>query len=131
MSRDMTPKDLHMAQKALGITDNIVNHLYKINEDGTRTPAFSEKSITINNKYPVVSMFGGSLIDICLEIGVFSTEKGCQLFQQIEDYFKGKEIEDKELLDKTIAWYEGKLCPGYYMDANNGAFAEYLKFRLK
>lgn len=37
MSRDMTPKDLHMFQRALNIKDNLVDTLYEINPDGSHT----------------------------------------------------------------------------------------------
>lgn len=131
MSRDWTPKELHMVQKEMNMTESIVNNLYHVDKDGNRIPFFPAESIETNNKYKTVGMFGGDLIDACLKLGLFNTEEGCQLFQQIEDYFNGKEIEDKELLDKTIAWYEGNLSPGYYMDDNNNAFAEYLKSRIK
>ena len=47
-------------------------------------------------------MFGGDLVNCCQDIGVFSSEKGYQIIQAIEDYFNGKEMEDKELLEKTL-----------------------------
>ena len=129
MSRDMTPKDLHMFQRAMNMKNNVVDSLYRINPDGSHTYAWSDEERAIHHKYPTVSMFGGALIDACNRNGLFSTEEGQQLFSQIEDYFNGKEIEDKDLLDKTIDWYNGELCSGYYMDGNTNAFAEYLKHK--
>ena len=130
MSRDMTPKDLHMFQRALNIKDNLVDTLYEINPDGSHTDVWSDEEKAIHHKYPTVSMFGAALIDICNRNGLFSTEEGQQLFSQIEDYFNGKEIKDKDLLDKTIDWYNCDLCPGYYMDGNTNAFYHYLKSKL-
>ena len=130
MSRDMTPKDLHMFQRALNIKDNLVDTLYEINPDGSHTDVWSDEEKAIHHKYPTVSMFGAALIDTCNRNGLFSTEEGQQLFSQIEDYFNGKEIKDKELLNNTIDWYNGEFCPGYYMDGNNDAFYHYLKSKL-
>ena len=70
------------------------------------------------------------MLMICHEYGVLSSEKGKTILQEIEDYFNGKEISNKELLDKTISWYEGNLMPGYYMSENNEAFASYIKSLL-
>lgn len=131
MSRDMTPKELHMMQKTLDIKDNLVDTMYKINSDGSHTDVWSDEEKAVHHKYPTVSMFGAALIDACNRNGLFSTEDGQQLFGQIEDYFNGKDIEDKELLDNTVAWYNGEFCPGYYMGGNTKAFAEYLKHKMK
>jgi len=41
MSRDMTPKELHMMQKTLDIKDSLVDTMYKINSDGSHTDVWS------------------------------------------------------------------------------------------
>ena len=127
MSRDLTPKELRMMQKAMNITDDVVDTLKIVNPDGSETDVYSDEDKAIHHKYKTISIFGGDLINCCQNIGVFSSEEGCQLIQTIEDYFNGKEMEDKELLEKTLLWYDGQFCPGHYMDNNNREFADYLK----
>lgn len=129
MSRDLTPKELRMLLKANNITENLVD-LQVVLPDGTMSQVYSDEDKAIHHKYPTLSVFGGDLIDCCQDIGVFSSEEGSQLIKTIEDYFNGKELEDKELLEKTLLWYDGQFCPGHYMDNNNREFAEYLKSKI-
>lgn len=130
MSRDLTPKELRMILKANNITDNFVDNLKAVLPDGTTAQVYSDEDRTIHHEYPALSMFGGDLINCCQYIGVFSSEEGCQIVQTIEDYFNSKEMEDKELLEKTLLWYDGQFCSGHYMDNNNREFAEYLKSKI-
>lgn len=129
MSRDLTPKELQMILKANNITENLID-LQVVLPDGTMSQVYSDEDKAIHHKYPTLSVFGGDLIDCCQDIGVFSFEEGCQLIKTIEDHFNGKELEDKELLEKTLLWYDGQFCPGHYMDNNNREFAEYLKSKI-
>ena len=129
MSRDLTPKELRMILKANNITENLID-LQVVLPDGTMSQVYSDEDKAIHHKYPTLSVFGGDLIDCCQDIGVFSSEEGSQLIKTIEDYFNGKELEDKELLEKTLLWYDGQFCPGHYMDNNNREFAEYLKSKI-
>ena len=130
MSRDLTPKELHMMQKVMNITDDIVDTLRIVNPDGSETDVYSDEDKAIHHKYKTISTFGGDLVKLCQYNGLFSSDEGCQLFQQLEDHFNGKEIEDKELLHTLLDWYEGRLCPGYAMDGNNEEFADYLKSKV-
>lgn len=129
MSRDLTPKELRMLLKANNITENLID-LQVVLPDGTMSQVYSDEDKAIHHKYPTLNVFGGDLIDCCHDIGVFSSEEGCQLIKTIEDYFNGKELEDKEFLEKTLLWYDGQFCPGHYMDNNNREFAEYLKSKI-
>jgi hypothetical protein len=129
MSRDLTPKELRIILKANNIIENLID-LQVVLPDGTMSQVYSDEDKAIHHKYPTLSVFGGDLIDCCQDIGVFSSEEGCQLIKTIEDYFNGKELEDKELLEKTLLWYDGQFCPGHYMDNNNREFAEYLKSKI-
>ena len=129
MSRDLTPKELRMLLKANNITENLVD-LQVVLPDGTMSQVYSDEDKAIHHKYPTLGVFGGDLIDCCQDIGIFSSEEGCQLIKTIEDYFNSKELEDKELLEKTLLWYDGQFCPGHYMDNNNREFAEYLKSKI-
>lgn len=130
MSRDLTPKELRIIQQAMKITDDAVDTLRIVNSDGSETDVYSKEDKAIHHKYPTLSMFGGDLVNDCQDIGVFSSEEGCKIVQAIEDYFDGKEIKDKEFLEKTMLWYDGQLCPGHYMNNNNKEFAEYLKSKI-
>lgn len=130
MSRDLTPKELRIMQKAMNMTDDVVDTLLIVNSDGSETDVYSDEDKAIHNKYKTISMFDGDLVKLCQYNGLFSSDEGCQLFQQLEDHFNGKEIEDKELLHILLDWYEGRLCPGYTMDGNNEEFAEYLKSKI-
>ena len=129
MSRDLTPKEVRMIQEHYNMP-NIVDTLVFVSNDGTKTPVYSNEQKEISHRYNKLGTFGFDMLMICHEYGVLSSEKGKTILQEIEDYFNGKEISNKELLDKTISWYEGNLMPGYYMSENNEAFASYIKSLL-
>jgi len=130
MSRDWSPKELNMAQKHFKM-GNLVDGLVFVGTDGVETPFYTPEEIALSHKYTQLGMFGFDLLLMCKENGTLSSEKGKQLIEQIDNYFKGIEIEDTDLKEKTELWYNGQLVPGYYLEHNNMEFADYLKSRSK
>ena len=80
--------------------------------------------------YPNLNKSSSDLLEICYQIGLFSTNEGRAIVQKVEDYFAGKEIVDKQLSESIKAWYNGTFSPGYYMNDNNAEFARYLKSKI-
>lgn len=127
MSRDLTPKECDYIQKTYSMP-NFTN-VY-VEENGEKIYMYSEEDRALANKYPRLGTFGFDLLSHCQQNGVVSSDKGQVILQKIEDYFNGKDIDDKELAENTQKWYEGKYCPGYYMNDNNAEFAAYLKRKI-
>ena len=127
MSRDWTPKELRYFQQKFNLPNMTENLVLNIN--GEEMPAYSEEQKEMGRRYPTLNMFGFDMLNECLKNGVYHSEEGRSLMQQVEDYFCEKEI-NKKLAEKVQLWYEGKLCPGTYMDNNNLALADYLKSLL-
>ena len=76
MSRDLTPKELRIMQKAMNITDDVVDSLKIVNPDGSETDVYSDEDKAIHNKYKTISMFGGDLVKLCQYNGLFSSDEG-------------------------------------------------------
>lgn len=129
MSRDLTPKELDMLQKTYNMPNLVDTMMIKLSNqpDEEAKPLYSDEQKELAHKYPRLGMFGFDFLNHCREQGILSKEKGQEIIQTIEDYFNGKTIEDKELQEKTILWYEGNFCPGYYQDDNTIEFAFYIK----
>ena len=126
MSRDLTPKELDFIQKQSEIPN--LTETLKIVINGVEEDAYTEEQKMMARTWPRLGMFGFDLLERCRSAGVLSSETGRSLIDQIESYFQsGETIDDPELQDKTIAWYEGQLVPGYYMTENDREFALYLK----
>lgn len=87
----------------------------------------SDEQKELAHLYPKLSNIGFDMLDMCRRNGVCDSEKGRELLQKIESYFKGQELDDKELQANVQAWYEGTFCPGFFMNDNNSEFANYLK----
>ena len=128
MSRELTPKELEYIQKYYNIP-NIVDSLVTQIGD-TIMPTYTDEQKELAHRYPNLGMFGFDLLDACRGNGLYSNENGKSLLQQIENYFSGINIEDKELASAAQAWYEGVFSNGYYMNDNNSLFADYLKSRI-
>ena len=125
MSRDLTPRELDTIQKRMNMP-NIVDDLVLVNADGTESPAYSNEDKILSHRYPKLGMFGFDMLSECRDNGVFDSKIGCEIVQQIEDHFNGKEISDIDLRNKVIAWYDGTLQPGHYMTENTQAMADYI-----
>ena len=124
MSRDLTPREVHWMQKQHPL--NIAE--IKICYNGQEMPLYSEEDIALSRKYPNVGLFGFDMLRLCKDI--LSTEQGQELMNKVESCFSGS-CDDRKLYEKTMAWYDGQLEPGYYMENNNIAFADYLRSRIK
>ena len=125
MSRDLTPKELDYLIKATN-APNLTESLM-ITYNGITKPAYSEDQKNIGRKYPRLNRFGFDMLMRCKNSGIFNTQKGTDLIQQVENYFNDIYIEDKDLSTKIQLWYEGQLEPGYYMGYNDEAFVNYIK----
>ena len=124
MSRDLTPREVHIIQRQhpLDVAE------IKICYNGQEMPLYPEEDIALSRKYPNVGLFGFDMLRLCKDI--LSTEQGQELMNKVESCFSGS-CDDRKLYEKTMAWYEGQLEPGYYMENNNIAFADYLRSRIK
>lgn len=128
MSRDLTPKELRIMQKATNM-ENLVD-TFMITIGDKTMPAYTDEQRELAHAYPSLGHFGFDMLNVCRTNGVYSSEEGKKLLQKLEDYFNGIEIDDKELADNAQKWYEGNFCPGYYMNDNNSEFAAYLKSKI-
>ena len=129
-SYDLTPKQVDELQKLYNMPNIVDNLKIKIGEEETMD-AYTDEQKELSHRYPKLGMFGFDMLQMCQELGVFSTDRGKAVIQKVEDYFNGIDIEDKELADSAQRWYEGTFCPGYYMNDNNSEFAQYLKSLTK
>ena len=125
MSRDLTPKELDYLQRRENIPNLIMSLMMQMGDK--MVPAYSDEQKEMTSRYPKLGMFGFDMLKRCMNNGVYQDERGKVILQQIENYFNGQEIEDKELAENTQRWYEGNFCPGFYMNDNNCEFADYLK----
>lgn len=123
MSRDLTPRELHILQKEHPLDMSSITIEY----NGIEVPLYSEEDIALTHKYPNLGLFGFDMLKLCKDI--LSSEEGQKLIAKVESCFTGA-CDDKELYEKTMAWYYGHLNPGYYMENNNQAMADYLRHRL-
>ena len=130
MSRDWPPKILHQAIKMYPELADGVQSLVFVDTKGNETPMYSDEEKEIARTYPNLGGFGVEFLLCCKEKGVFSSEIGRKLIQEVEDMFTIGYIEDKDFNDTATKWYNGELEPGYYMEANNEAFAEYIVQRI-
>ena len=135
MSRDWKPFENWLFHKEMNIPSlfesNIVWHVKK--EDGTfeEFPLHSEQDKVLGTKFYHFGIAGPSVITALNKTGYFD-ELGQTIAQQVEDLLNGKESEDKEFNQTTLAWYQGELDPGRYMDDNTEAFINYLvKYKKK
>lgn len=125
MSVDLTPKELDNLQRSKNIPNIVMSLTRQIGDK--MVPAYSDKQKELASRYPKLGMFGFDMLNRCMNNGVYQDEKGKALLQQLENYFNGQEIEDKELANNAQQWYEGNFCPGFYMNDNDCEFADYLK----
>ena len=92
---------------------------------------YSEEQKILARTYPRLGMFGFYFLELCKQAGILSNEQGLKLIQEIENYFaNGENISDPVLQDKVIAWYEGRLRSGYYMEPNTEEFVHIIKQQL-
>lgn len=124
MSRDLTPKELDQLQKMYNLPNivetmkvsigDLEQDVYCLERD-----MYNEEQKILVRTYPRLGMFGFYFLELCRCVGILSNERGLNLIQEIENYFaNGENMSDPILQDKVIAWYEGKLCSGYYMAQN-------------
>lgn len=131
MSRDLTPKELDQLQKVYDMP-NIVETMKVSINDGPEQDAYDEEQKAMVRTYPRLGMFGFDFLNLCRHNGVLADDKGCQLIQEIENYFaSGESMTDQTLQDKVAAWYEGRLSGGYYMTQNNEELAYILRQYVK
>ena len=128
MSKSLTPKELDYLQRRENIPNITMSLMVQIGEE--MIPAYSDEQKEMASRYPKLGMFGFDMLNRCMNNGVYQDERGKAILQQIENYFNGQEIEDKELAENAQKWYEGNFCPGFYMNDNDCEFADYLKSRI-
>lgn len=135
MSRDWTPKEFDMISKSMGqevcpIIDMVWCKNGESYEEGT--PLYTDEEKEKIKSLPNLSRIGIDVLSECLRNGVYSSDKGRAILQQLEDYFgSGVEIPDKELAETAKLWYEGQLVLGRYMDENNDEFVRFLRRKSK
>lgn len=128
MSRDLTPKEVDMIA-----TDDARKSIESMTlfYNGVEKPLYSEEQIEISHRYNNLGRFGFDFLMECRKLGILSSEKGKAIIKKIDDSFSGGTIEDKELYDMTIQWYEGRLVSSPDMTYNDIEFAEYVKNKIK
>ena len=129
MSRDFTPKEFDIITKQNGEEYcGILDMVIYVNGSDEGTPMFSDDEKIKIKSLPNLSRIGIDFLTKCISNGVYNDEKGHDILQQLEDYFGNNgEIKDKEILEVTKLWYEGKLVPGRYMDDNNDEFVNFIR----
>ena len=124
MSRDFRPIDFRIWRDQFNTPSLFSKDFIDVK---TGQPVYSDELIELAPKYPLLSLCGPSIFIKLVEEHLINHP----IIQQIEDILEIKEVkEDKELYDTTVAWYNGKLVPGYYMDDNNNMFYDYIKERI-
>ena len=128
MSRDWTPKEFDIITKQNGEEYcDILDMVMYVNGSDKGTPMFSDDEKIKIKSLPTLSRIGIDFLSKCISNGVYNSEKGRDILQQLEDYFSsGSDIKDKELLETAKLWYEGQLVPGYYMNGNTDQFVTFI-----
>lgn len=128
MSRDWTPKivDMMVDEEQQRMVENMVVVI-----GDKKYPMYEKEDIELSHRYKKLGKCGFDFLMICKDMGVCSNDYGVQILQQIEDILNNNPVDDADLTEKTNLWYEGKLEPGCYMDANNQAFADYVYSKMK
>ena len=130
MSRDWPPRMILESTKIYPELAKLTDTLMLVEKNGDTTPMYSDEEKEIAHKYYNLGICGFDVLMDCKRLGVFKSEKGQQLMQQIEDIIANNTSEDRELEEITKKWFNGQLEPGYYMDDNNEAFVQYIKNKL-
>lgn len=124
MNRDFRPIDFRIWRDQFNIPSQFSKDFIDVT---TGQPVYSEEIINLAPKYPLLSLCGPSIFIKLVEEHLINHP----IVQQIENILEIKDVkEDKELYDTTVAWYNGKLASGYYMDDNNDMFYNYIKERI-
>ena len=131
MSRDWTPKEFDMISQYNKYTEcPILDMTLEITRNGeTQTaPLYTEQDKARIREFPKLSCIGINFICASVRNGVYESEKGYKLLQELEEYFKtGKPLSNPQLQEKTDLWYDGELVSGYSLEWNDKSFIDYVK----
>lgn len=116
MGRDWTPREWDKHPVCRFMIDGVA----WIDDDGNKYPAISDKKRKAYEMFPHLKLVGLGIIQLCEENGILDTEKGLAAIGCVEDIINGKK-ENSDFAEKVRLWYDGKLCPGYYLDDNDKA----------
>lgn len=133
MSRDWTPKEwdiVHMQDP--GLKDHF-NNISLVDKNGNTIPLTTQEQKEQFEQYSKLNLIGNAFLNLCDMEGIFSIKHGPDVIRMVENILLGVNYGSnlKEFEEKVQLWYDGQLEPGYYMDENDNALLEEVKYIIR